>query len=206
MEEALSSPLQVGFLVRLGIDLLCIFVLVRLIYYRVHRKSEFLLTFVALNLLIFFISYVLNRVDIGLGAAFGLFAVFSMLRYRTEGISTTDMTYLFTGIAIGLITAVSEPNWIELLLFGGVILATIQLLESGLIVRREIGQQILYDRIQLIHARDRAELIQDLRARTGLNVQRVEIKEIDLLRDSATLMVYVPADATVAPQPELVDR
>jgi len=206
MEQALTSQFQVAFLFRLGIDLICMFVLVRLIYYRAHRKTEFLLTFFALNLLIFFIAYVLNRVEIGLGAAFGLFAVFSMLRYRTEGISTTDMTYLFTGIAIGLITAVSEPNWIELTLFAAIILVMIQLLESGLIVKREIGQQILYDRIHLVHARDREALIQDLRQRTGLNVKRVEVREIDLLRDAATLMVYYPADASTAPQPELVER
>jgi len=191
--DLLSGFLE-GFLLRLAINLTCIFVLVRVIYFRAYRRTEFFLSYFALNLIIFLIAFVLNRVEISLGAAFGLFAVFSMLRYRTEGISTTDMTYLFTGIALGLIMAVSEANWLQLILFGAVILGTIQLLESGIMVQREAGQKVLYDRIELVNAGASLELMADLRERTGLDVQRVEIREIDLLRDSATLMVYSPAD------------
>src|SRR5690606_17998395 len=100
--------LQGGFLLRLSIDLVAVAILVRGIYYRSYGRSDFFLPFFALNLIIFLVSFVLNRVEISLGAAFGLFAVFSMLRYRTEGISTTDMTYLFTGIALGLLIAISD--------------------------------------------------------------------------------------------------
>jgi hypothetical protein len=194
MQSELFAGLEGAFLTRLGINLVCVFLLVRVIYYRTYRKGDLLLSFFALNLIIFLIAYVLNRVEISLGAAFGLFAVFSMLRYRTEGISTTDMTYLFTGIALGLIMAISEGSWPQLLLFGVVILGTIQLLESGILVKREVGQRIEYDRIQMVQGANRAALIQDLRERTGLDIRRVEVQEIDLVRDSATLIVYHPAE------------
>jgi hypothetical protein len=202
MDAGFLSGLEGGFFPRLAINFVCIFVLVRLIYYPAYRRTDLFLSFFALNLIIFLIAYVLNRVEISLGAAFGLFAVFSMLRYRTEGISTTDMTYLFTGIALGLIMAVSDADWALLLVFGAVILLTIRLLESGLLVPRELCHEILYDKIQMVNIRDRAALIEDLRLRTGLNIRRVEVREIDLLRDAATLMVYYPAEDSIASSAE----
>lgn len=182
-----------GFLIRLVIDLVAVGILVRVIYFRAYRKSDFFLPFFALNIIIFLVSYVLNQVEISLGAAFGLFAVFSMLRYRTEGISTTDMTYLFSSIALGLLLAVSGESFAQLLLFAAVILVAFTIFESRLFAEREIGQKVLYDRIDLLGAKDREVLLEDLRARTGLEIRRVEIREVDLVRDSATLTIYYPA-------------
>ena len=88
----LQSLLQGDFLPRLAIDLACVFALVRLVYHRTYRRADLFLTFFSFNLVIFLIAFVLNSTEMSMGAAFGLFAVFSMLRYRTEGISTTDMT------------------------------------------------------------------------------------------------------------------
>ena len=98
------------FFLRLLIDILAMTVLVRLIYFRIYRKKDYLFTFYLFNIIIYIITYLLNKVDLSMGAAFGLFAVFSMLRYRTEGISTKEMTYLFIVIAMGLICAVSKGS------------------------------------------------------------------------------------------------
>jgi len=125
-----------------------------------------------------------------MGAAFGLFAVFSMLRYRTESISLKDMTYLFLVIAIGLISAISKGHGSEQLLFNGVILTLTFLLESTLLMKKESAQSVLYERIELIPPQQRLELLSDLRIRTGLNIHRIEINEIDLLKDAARLTVY----------------
>src|SRR5215213_9712988 len=103
----LQTGLQDGFLIRLALDLACVFILMRGIYYRTYHRTDLFLTFFSLNLVIFLIAFVLNSAEMSMGAAFGLFAVFSMLRYRTEGISATDMTYLFLGNALGLMLAVS---------------------------------------------------------------------------------------------------
>ena len=179
-----------GLPARLVIDLIAIFLLVRVVYFRAYGRTDLFLTFFSFNLVIFLIAFVLNSVEMTLGAAFGLFAVFSMLRYRTEGISTTDMTYLFLGIALGLIMAVSNAGLVGLVAIGSVVVLFTQLLESGILVRREYRQEVLYDRIDLVHASARDELIRDLQSRTGLPVHRVEVEELDLVRDAARLSIY----------------
>src|SRR5215204_3802746 len=106
MDAVLKMSSKIGF--RLLIDLATIFILVRYIYFPIYRHREFFFMFVIFNLIIFLISFLLNKVELSMGAAFGLFAVFSMLRYRTDNISIKDMTYLFLCIAIGLVTAVTK--------------------------------------------------------------------------------------------------
>src|SRR3954465_155033 len=93
---------------RLIIDLASVFILIRFIYFPIYKHRDLFFTFFIFNLIIFLISFLLNKVDLSMGAAFGLFAVFSMLRYRTEDISIKDMTYLFLCIAIGLTSAVTK--------------------------------------------------------------------------------------------------
>jgi hypothetical protein len=190
--------LQGGFVPRLAIDLVCVFVLIRGIYYRTYRRADLFLTFFSFNLVIFLIAFVLNSATLSLGAAFGLFAVFSMLRYRTEGISTTDMTYLFLGIALALIMAIGQASLGALAVVGAVVLLLTMVLEGGWLARREVRQVVHYDRIDLVNAHEREGLLLDLRARTGLNVHRVEVQEIDLLRDSALLLVYYYANEELA--------
>ena len=191
----LASILEGGMPQRLAIDLACMLVLIRVIYHRTYHRTDLFLTFFSFNLVIFLIAYVLNSTTMSMGGAFALFGIFSMLRYRTEGISATDMTYLFLGIALGLMLAISKATLPGLALVGVIVLIGTALLELGVIARREIKQEVIYDRIDLIDARRRDELLADLRARTGLNVQRVEIEEIDLLKDSAKLLLfYYPGD------------
>jgi hypothetical protein len=200
----LQSFLQSGLAPRLIIDLACMLVLIRVIYYRTYHRSDLFLTFFSFNLVIFLIAFVLNSTEMSMGAAFGLFAVFSMLRYRTEGISATDMTYLFLGIALGLMLAVSGAGVAGLAAIGTIVLACTFLLESGVLAKRELKQEVVYDRIELVDGRRRGELLEDLRARTGLNVHRVRVEEIDLLKDSAKLVLYYQSGETPAHRPEVV--
>lgn len=196
-----NSFLQAGFFLRLAIDLVGVFVLVRLIYYRAYGRADLFLTFFSFNLAIFLIAFVLNSTEMSMGAAFGLFAVFSMLRYRTEGISTTDMTYLFLAIALGLMTAISNAGIIALGAIAVLLISFTALFESGWLSRRELRQEVLYDNIQLVSAHQRTALIEDLRLRTGLNIHRVEMLEIDLIRDAAKLAIFYYAGKEVAPPP-----
>jgi hypothetical protein len=153
---------------KLIIDLLAIVILVRFIYLKNYRRTDLFLTFFSFNIIVFFISYLLNRVEMSTGAAFGLFAIFSMLRYRTEGISAKDMTYLFLCIAIGLITAVSSGSLLELILIVVFIVIITFLLESGLILKNRSCIQIDFDRTDLVHPDKRNELNSELERRTGL--------------------------------------
>ncbi len=175
---------------QIGLDLLSMVILLRLIYYPIYRSTEFVFTFFVFNLIIFSITYLLNKVEVSMGAAFGLFAVFSMLRYRTEGISMRNMTYLFLVIALGLIHGISASLVGVTALVSVTLLLCTYLLEGDLLYRRESTKEIMYDKISLTMADRREELIEDLQERTGLKINRIEVDRLDFLRDMAYLKIY----------------
>jgi hypothetical protein len=125
-----------------------------------------------------------------MGAAFGLFAVFSMLRYRTEDISIKDMTYMFLVIAMGLINAVTKGSWDELLLVMSIIILVTWLLESRVLMRKEVSKIVMYENIELIKPENKQQLIEDLQNRLGVKVNSVTIGKIDFLRDTAQVQVH----------------
>jgi hypothetical protein len=125
-----------------------------------------------------------------MGAAFGLFAIFSMLRYRTEDISARDMTYLFAVITLGLISSVNQGNLLELIVVNSIILAVAFLLDGGILIKTERMQLVQYEKIELIRPENRQALLDDLRERTGLNIKKISIDRIDFLRDTALIRVY----------------
>lgn len=186
----ITNEFTLDFLLRLLINLLTLLILVRGIHYRLYKRADLFLTLFSFNLVIFLLTFLLNKVEMTMGAAFGLFAVFSMLRYRTENISTKDMTYLFIVIALGLIMAVSKGGWQQQAFTGLLILAFTWLLESNWIVRREFSKKIIYEKIELVHEQKKAALLEDLKLRTGLDIKRVEIMDIDFMKDSAEIIIY----------------
>lgn len=187
---SLFEKLSPKFFMRLSINIISMIVLVRFIYFPTHKSKEYFFTFFIFNLLIFLITFLLNKVDMSMGAAFGLFAVFSMLRYRTEGITIKDMTYLFLVIAIGLINAVAKGNWDEFIALNFIILGFTYLLESNLLMKKEATKIIEYENIELIKPERREELLKDLEERTGIKVNRINISEINFLRDTALIIIY----------------
>ncbi|MEZ4905965.1 MAG: DUF4956 domain-containing protein [Spirosomataceae bacterium] len=178
------------FIARFMVDLLSVLILVRFIYYRHYRRTDLFLTFFAFNAIIFLITYLLNKVEMSMGAAFGLFAVFSMLRYRTEDISTKDMTYLFMVIALGLITAISKGSWDDLSLMSLILLIVTEALEGNWLMKKEYTKKIMYDRIELIDPAKHTELVTDIEARMGLKIHHIEIQEVDFLKDAAAITIF----------------
>lgn len=142
-----------------------------------------------LNVVIFHVAFLLNGVTMSMGAAFGLFAVFGLLRYRTEDIPMKDMTYLFLCIALGLIVAVASGNW-EPAAICGVILVPTFLLDSRLIARKELHKDVRYENIEMVKPDNQAKLMEDLRTRTGLDIHYIAIRNIDFVRDTATVRVF----------------
>jgi hypothetical protein len=132
----------------------------------------------------------MNKVEMSMGAAFGLFAVFSMLRYRTEGISMKDMTYLFLVIAMGLLTAVSKGSWDELGLLNVIILIVTFVMESNILMKKETSKNIIYENIEMIKPENHAQLINDLQMRTGIKINRIAIGKIDFLKDVAQVKMF----------------
>ncbi len=184
-----------SFFLRLAINILSMIVLIRMIYYPVYKRRDQLFTFYMFNIAIFIITFVLNTGSKGsggfsMGAAFGLFAVFSLLRYRTEDISARDMTYLFTVIALGLISSVNKGTMLEILLINCIILLAAWMLDGNILMKTEFVKTLQYENIELIKPENHELLIEDLRKRTGLNIHKVSIGRMDFLRDTATIKIY----------------
>ena len=203
LQEATNKPISTDFFslrldvftshffVRMGIDLISMIVLIRFIYYRIYAQRDYFFTFFMFNLLIFIIATLLtSNSGFSIGAAFGLFAIFAMLRYRTEDISARDMTYLFISITFGLITSINMGTWIEIALINTIIIILAFLIEGNLLFKPEFVKVIDYEKIELIKPESNAELINDLKQRTGLDIHKVYVKRIDFLRDSAVLKIY----------------
>lgn len=190
MELDLFDKLGEKFFIRFLIDIGAVAVLIGLLYFRHYKKKDHMFTYMMFNVVIFLITYMLNKVGMSFGAAFGLFAVFSILRYRTENISEKDMTYLFIVIALGLINSVAKATYFEMVILDGIIILIAWLLDSNLLWKADKFQMIHYEKIDLIKVQNNELLIKDLAERTGLNIYKVTVEEIDFLKDSALLKVY----------------
>jgi hypothetical protein len=186
----LFEKLSPKFFIRLLVNFVSVFILIRFIYFPIYRSRENVFTFFIFNIIIFLITFLLNKVEMSMGAAFGLFAVFSMLRYRTEDISIKDMTYLFLVIAMGLINAVSKGSWDELSLLMAIIILVTYFLESNVLMKKEVSKIVMYENIELIKPANRQQLIADLENRMGVKINQVVIGKIDFLRDAAQIHVF----------------
>jgi Domain of unknown function (DUF4956) len=177
---------------RLGLNLLLLIIVVRLVYYRLYRSRDYVFTYFLINLVTFSLTYLLSNVPIELGFALGLFAVFGILRYRTEAILVRNLTYLFVVIGIALLNALANGTitLAELLIANGVIVGTVAVLEAAPFSGREESRLVRYDRLDLLSPASAADLLEDLRKRTHLPVERFEIGDVDLLRDSADITIH----------------
>jgi len=177
---------------RLMIDLLFTSLIVFGVYVRKHGKNEYLFTYIMFNLITFTLCFLLRQVPIELGFALGLFAVFGILRYRTEPIQIHDLTYLFIVIGIGILNAVvnDQISLSEVLLVNGVITGMVALLEYLPQLQKESAIHIYYDDLEKLQAENQDALLEDLQKRTGRNVTRFKIVHLDLLRSTAEITVF----------------
>ena len=169
-----------------------LYVLIRLIYDKGSTgRHEFIFTYFALGVSIFLLCFLLEDVKLELGFALGLFAVFGILKYRTDPIPIREMTYLFVVIGIAVVNALANKkvSFAELFLTNAAILLCVWMLENWLF-KNEGHIDIIYERIEKIRVEDRPVLIEDVEKRTGLKVKRVDITRIDFLKDIAYLRVY----------------
>lgn len=193
LQAAHSAPYG-ELLLRLGVDLTTIFVVVRLIYYPRHKNKDFLFTFFLFNAINFLICLMLSTARLTVGFAFGLFAIFSIIRYRTVTVPVREMGYFFVCIAVGVINALagmeSRTDVFTLLAANALIVVLLLLLDRRLSLEHENCKEITYERIELIKPALREQMLEDLRLRTGLPIHRVEILKVDFLRDVARINAF----------------
>ncbi len=184
------SELLPGF----AINLVVATIIIGFIYYPSNRsKKDYVFTLYAFNILIYFVSGLLRDVQLTIGLGFGLLAVFSTLRYRTEQIRVKDMTYLFIAITLPFMNTLfmaTRITYPELIAINVIIVLAILVLEKGWGVNYELEKPVLYEQIELVKPDNQHLLLEDLRQRTGINVKHFEVESIDFLRDTARLIIY----------------
>lgn len=190
----MSISQDFDFLIRLLINVAAVLVLIRLVYFRVSNNRAYASSFILFGIGVFLVTNQLASVDISLGFAFGLFAIFSMLRYRTESITIKEMTYLFLVIAMSLLSAVGTMSHLELILLLALVCVMAFITETSLLIPSLDEQLIEYEKIENVHQDKRDVLMEDLRQRMGLDIRRLEIVKINFLKDTALIRVqYVPS-------------
>jgi len=179
-------------LFKFGINFIFLIIIVRLVYYRVKDDKDYVFTYIMFNILTFFICFLLRKVPMEMGFALGLFAVFGILRYRTEAIPIRQMTYLFIVIGISMINALSNKSVsiFEVLFTNGLITLITYLIDRLWFQSIEENKSIIYEKIDLIKPEKKEDMIQDLRNRTGLPIHEVKVDKIDFLKDVANITVY----------------
>jgi hypothetical protein len=178
--------------IRFIINISFIFILVRAIYYPIQKRKDYLVTFFLINIIIFFVCIVMNDVKMNMAFAFGLFAIFGILRYRTEQLPIKEMTYLFMVIAVAVLNSLAgkKVSFAELMLVNALIVLATFLLEHVFLLKHESRKTVTYEKIENIKPENHTALINDLKERTGLKIHRVQIGKVDFLRDTAQIKVF----------------
>lgn len=176
---------------RFFINMVVIGSIVRCFYYPKSRRRDYLFAFMLLSVSIFLLIYLMEGSKMKIGAALGLFAIFGIIRYRTEAIPIREMTYLFYLVSLSVINGMATKlSLAELLLSNGLFIAVAWMFESNRLVHHVCSKYIRYDNVSLILPEKRAELIADLERRTGLKIIRLDVGSVDFLKDSVLIRIY----------------
>lgn len=177
---------------RFVFNFLITIILIRYLYYPHAKRKDYFFIFMIFSTIVFLLCFMLGKVSVQLGFALGLFAIFGILRYRTDTIPIKEMTYLFLMVGISVVNSLSDKtiSWAELLFANIVIIAITWYLERIWMQKKEGFMDIRYEKIELIHPSCHADLLEDLKKRTGLNVYRFSIDRINFLRDTAKVRIF----------------
>jgi len=171
-------------------------IIVRFIYYPMTHNKRYVFTFLAFNTIIYFVLSFMTSIELGIGVGFGLFAIFSILRYRTDPIPIREMTYLFVIAALPVMNSAGASGdiWPQLISANLIVTVILFILEREWGFHYETYKHITYEKIELIKPDKRRLLISDLEERTGLKIKRCLIDKVNFLRDTADITIYYEDD------------
>ena len=198
--------------IRFFLNLLVCWILVQFFYYRKSRRRDYYFTFMVFSTAMLMLLYIMGNVEVGVGLTLGLFAIFGVIRYRTETVPIREMTYLFVIIALAAMNGLApvyrlvgaagpDPHY-ELsagtvgimVLSNLLVVLLIWVLESERLLKHTSAKLVLYDRIELIVPERRAELIEDLEKRVGVKINNLEVGHVDFLKDAAFIKIFYTLD------------
>jgi len=179
-------------LIKLIINVIFLTGIIRFIYYKYSKKKEYLFTFYLIGTVVFFLCFTLKKYELDLGMALGLFAIFGILRYRTTPIDVKEMTYLFVVIGISVMNALSNKkmSYVEILSANSIILLVVYFFERFYNQNMVLKKDIIYETIENIHPDNHIKLKEDIQQRLGIQIVKLEIGDINFLRDTAEITVY----------------
>ncbi|MCG8577789.1 MAG: DUF4956 domain-containing protein [Flavobacteriales bacterium] len=183
-------------LFRFFLNIVFLTIIIRFIYYRKTKRKDYLFTYYMISVISFMICFALKKLDIDTGMGLGLFAIFGIIRYRTNTVRIKEMTYLFISIGLSVVNALAgrQVSYAELIFINVGVTAMIYGLEYWWMVRAESTKTIVYEKIELVKPENHDKLMEDLEQRTGLIISRVQVGKIDFLRDVATIKIYFKQD------------
>ena len=194
--DLLGVPFVEGYdfmtmLLRFSFNTAMVWIMIHCLYYPKSQRRDYYFTFMLISISIFFMIYLLGGVKLKVGFALGLFAIFGIIRYRTESMPVREMTYLFSIIAMSVINALATTiSYIELITTNAIFVLAAWFFESYVLLKHVSTKLIQYDRIVLITPERYDEMLIDLKQRTGLNITKAEVGAIDFLRDMAIVKIY----------------
>ena len=181
---------------RFALNIIFMVFIIRYLYYTKSRKVEYLFTYFLIGIIVFFICFTLKKYELDLGMALGLFAIFGIIRYRTDPIPIREMTYLFVVIGISIMNALfnKKMSYVEILASNTIITLAIYIMEQINVLANEVSKKVIYDNLDLIHQDKREELKQDLESKTGIKINRIQVNSIDYFKPAANLTIYYNID------------
>lgn len=199
MFELINERALVNLLVRFLFNLIVTGLIIWLFYYKKTQRRDYLFTFFLVSTTIFLMIFLLDSVKIQVGFALGLFAIFGILRYRTDTLPVREMTYLFAIIGISVINALSNSkvSFAELALTNFIFIVMFWILETTRIIKHTGSKLIVYEKIDMIKPSRQEEMLMDLRERTGLNIERFEVGQIDFLKDIAYVKIFYSSNGKI---------
>jgi len=177
---------------RFSVNLIFMTVIIRYLYYQKSRNTDYLFTYFLIGIIVFFICFTLKKYELDLGMALGLFAIFGIIRYRTDPIPIREMTYLFVIIGISIMNALvnKKMSYAEVLASNTLITVAIFILERINVLSTEISKKIIYENMDLIKKQNHQALKKDLEERTGLTINRVKVGTVDYFKPAANITIY----------------
>jgi hypothetical protein len=195
--QLIDLPGFLEFVLRFLLNITVIMILVRWLYYSKTRRKDYLFTYILISSIVFLLCFLLESVKLQIGFALGMFAIFGIIRYRTDALPIKEMTYLFLVIGVSVINALTntETSLIDLLFSNFVIIFITYGLEKLWLIKHESSKLIIYEKMNLLKEENYDELLRDLQERTGIRkINRVDIGKINFLRDICELTIYYYSD------------
>ncbi|RXP64517.1 DUF4956 domain-containing protein [Lutibacter sp. HS1-25] len=177
---------------RFALNFIFLTVIIRFIYYPDSKRKDYVFTYYLISTIVFFLCFTLKKYEMDIGMALGLFAVFGIIRYRTNPIDIKEMTYLFVVIGISIMNSLvnKKMSYAEVISANAIIILVLILIEKYWALKQVVSKSIVYENIENIKPENYESLKSDLEKRTGLQINKVTIGDVDFLKDTAKVTIY----------------